>query len=305
MATNDIRARVIAAARKEVGYRRNSNRWNKYARDVYPSVQYQAYCGVFVAWVIKRAGVDVRDVTWLPYIPTLEAWAKKSGAWKTKAGTQKDGDLVVFGFGRSSAQHVGFSWRDEKASGYRSIEGNTSTGSAGSQANGGAVAVRYRGRASIRGWVDLDKLVAAAGYKPSVKPSTPAKKPTTGKVDEDGRFGERTVQEIQQRLKKIVPGLDVDGRAGEGTWKALQKALGTVQDGLVSHQSYKPSELGNGIVNRASAWGYDGRGAKGSTMVRALQKAVGAKVDGVWGEGTTKALQKKLNADTDFLTKKV
>lgn len=125
---------------------------------------------------------------------------------------------------------------------------------------------------------------------PSGGASAPAKPAVqNGKLTEDGRLGTATIKVLQKRL-----GVTQDGRAGEGTWKALQKLLGTVVDGAVSHQSYRATELGNGIVPRA--WRFTGRGSKGSKMVVALQKKVGVTADGVWYEGTTKALQKALNA---------
>ena len=125
--------------------------------------------------------------------------------------------------------------------------------------------------------------------------SAPAAKPAAnGKLTVDGRFGRATVRDLQEWLnEEHGAGLVVDGKAGKATWRALQKALGTPVDGEVSNQSYKASELGNGITQ---GWDYDGRGAKGSTMVRALQKRLGITADGVWYEGTTKALQKALNA---------
>ena len=138
----------------------------------------------------------------------------------------------------------------------------------------------------------LDRL--ARGVKPGVsgggtsapKPSKPA---GSGKLVEDGRLGTATIKVLQKRL-----GVTQDGRAGEDTWRALQKLLGTVVDGAVSHQSYRATELGNGVVPRA--WRFTGRGSKGSKMVVALQKKVGVKADGVWFEGTTKALQKAINS---------
>ena len=140
----------------------------------------------------------------------------------------------------------------------------------------------------------LDKL--ARGQKPSApaKPKPAPAKTSDGKLKEDGRFGTTTVKALQTFLKKsgYDPG-KIDGKAGVSTWKALQRYLKTPVDGEVSNQSYKPEELGNGITQ---GWDYDGRGAKGSSMVEALQKWVGVKADGVWYEGTTKALQRKLNA---------
>lgn len=239
------RSSVIAKARSQVGYQRKPSRWNKYAAEVYPTVQNQAYCGVFAAWVIVKAtGADVRKVCWLPFVPSIEAWARKHGAWKTSG--QKDGDLVVFGFGKSSAQHVGFSWRDEESSSYRSVEGNTSSGNRGSQGNGGGVHVRYRSRSQIRGWVDLDKMIAAAGGAKTSSPSTNVWDTSArvkgmskaevksvqallvgagysvGKSGVDGSYKGDTVDAVKKAQKAF--GVTVDGVAGPDTLAALKKA---------------------------------------------------------------------------------
>lgn len=280
---------VIRVARAEVGYQRKPSRWNKYASEAYPTVQSQPYCGIFAAWVmIKATGLDVRKVCWLPYVPSIEAWARKNGAWKTSG--QKDGDLVVFGFGKSSAQHVGFAWRDEKSKSYRSVEGNTSPGNAGSQGNGGGVHVRYRSRSQIRGWVDLDKLLAAAGRKPSVpsggasvpKPSKPAAKPAATKAPAFplprkagamyfyGRGKEKTAVTGMMR-NTGVPGdvVQVNGR-----WRS--KGLAQFQARLIARGW---SELKKD--------GADGR--FGDTMhkvVGQFQKSMGLTVDHKVGPGT-------------------
>lgn len=118
----------------------------------------------------------------------------------------------------------------------------------------------------------------------------------SGDLKVDGRFGTSTVKALQRWLnEKHGAGLKVDGKAGAKTWRALQEALGTPVDGAVSAQSYKPSELGNGITQ---GWQYAGRGAKGSTMVRALQKLIGVKADGIVGPNTVKALQRYLNGQS-------
>lgn len=110
-------------------------------------------------------------------------------------------------------------------------------------------------------------------------------------VNVDGRLGKTTIRTLQRRL-----GVTADGKAGSGTWKALQSFLGTTVDGLVSNQSYTATELGNGITG---GWQYVGRNASGSTMVRELQAYIGVRVDGVWGPGTTAALQRYLNKRED------
>src|SRR5690625_4959048 len=138
----------------------------------------------------------------------------------------------------------------------------------------------------------VDKLARTG--KAVVAPGRPAPKPAASKVDEDGRFGRETVSEIQARI-----GSKVDGRICEDGWKRLARKYGTPVDGFVSHQSYKPEELGNGIVPRC--WRFTGRGSKGSKLIRAIQKDVGVTQDGILFEGTTKAIQRKLNSDPNFL----
>lgn len=147
----------------------------------------------------------------------------------------------------------------------------------------------------------LDRL--ARGVKAPVKvssggasvpaPSKPAAKPAVsgGTLVVDGRFGTATVKALQKVL-----GVAQDGRAGTDTWKALQRHVGAPYvDGIISRQSYKATELGNGIVPGKS-WGYTGRGSKGSQTIILLQKRLGVTADGIVGEGTVKALQRALNA---------
>ena len=146
----------------------------------------------------------------------------------------------------------------------------------------------------------IDRL--ARGVKPSVPPvstggaSAPAPKPAApGKLVEDGRWGTATTSALQRLLNsKTGSKLKIDGRTGPETWKALQRHLGhPVVDGVIEHQSYRHTELGNGIS--PNGWVFSGRKSKGSKTMRRLQAKVGVAQDGVVYEGTTKALQKALN----------
>ena len=146
----------------------------------------------------------------------------------------------------------------------------------------------------------IDRL--ARGVKPSVPSvpkggaSVPAPKPAApGKLVEDGRWGTATTSALQRLLNsKTGSKLKIDGRTGPETWKALQRHLGhPVVDGVIEHQSYRHTELGNGIS--PNGWVFSGRKSKGSKTMRRLQAKVGVAQDGVVYEGTTKALQKALN----------
>ena len=118
-----------------------------------------------------------------------------------------------------------------------------------------------------------------------------------GHVVEDGRLGTDTVGDMQDRL-----GVAVDGRAGEDTWEALQVEVDApYKDGQISRQSHKAESLGNGVVDRETAWEYTGPNSEGSQTVERLQKRVGVKPDGVWFEKTSLALQKAMNRDKYFL----
>lgn len=81
--------------------------------------------------------------------------------------------------------------------------------------------------------------------------------------------------------------LDVDGIGGYNTVLDMQHALGTYEDGVISGQWYG---------NKDYLWGMESVewGAQGSPMVRAMQEKVGAYVDGIWGENTSKSLQQYL-----------
>lgn len=118
---------------------------------------------------------------------------------------------------------------------------------------------------------------------------------SSGDLEVDGRFGTATAKAWQMFLNSRVEGanLVVDGRIGPSTHRAAQQYFGTPVDGVVSNQSYKPEELGSGISG--NGWEYTGRGSSGSTLIKALQKWVGVKQDGVLFEGTISALQEKLN----------
>ncbi|MDX8044765.1 N-acetylmuramoyl-L-alanine amidase [Gracilibacillus sp. S3-1-1] len=85
--------------------------------------------------------------------------------------------------------------------------------------------------------------------------------------------------------------LKVDGYWGTATTKALQKALGTVQDGVISNQSR--NKVTAAIVSGITF----GNGS--STVIRALQRKVGSKADGLLGPNTVRALQKHLGTPVD------
>src|SRR5690606_1406712 len=210
--------------------------------------------------------------------------------WKTSG--PRDGDLVVCGCGKVGRDpHIGMAWRESGASGYRAIEGNTSSGSSGSQANGGGVYVRYRGRKSIAGWVDMSKVLAHYGVKAATGAVKDAGKAASGKLDHDGRLGHDPARELQERLETVNPTSSVDGRRGPHSFRVMQQFLGAPYvDGKISRQPRAALDLGNGYRKDGIEVG-DGK----SQFVERWQAYVGAKVDGRLGEETVKRTQIMLN----------
>lgn len=86
----------------------------------------------------------------------------------------------------------------------------------------------------------------------------------------------------------------VDKKWGPATTRASQKVLGTYIDGIVSKQSKRARKF---LPNVSTAsWKFVDNPGRGSNMVRALQRLVGASVDGKCGPGTVSALQKFLKS---------
>lgn len=91
--------------------------------------------------------------------------------------------------------------------------------------------------------------------------------------------------------------LTVDGIGGETTIKATQKFFGTNPSGIISGQMQKMNKYYPSIT----AVDYDKKGS-GSIVIKALQKWLGLTQDGVIGQGTTAAWQKRLR-DYGYLAK--
>ena len=87
--------------------------------------------------------------------------------------------------------------------------------------------------------------------------------------------------------------LTVDGEWGVDTTKMTQKVLGTVVDGEVSNQKSSCKKF---LLNALeTSWEFkDSNFGKGSSMVMAIQKRVGATIDGFCGKGTVKDMQEFL-----------
>lgn len=99
----------------------------------------QPWCGAFCGHVLRKAGVAVpQQIVYTPAIFNF-GWVRPS--------KPRPGDLVLFkwpGVSNDRCDHVGL----YVGRGF-TIEGNTSSGNAGSQNNGGGVYLRKRGTANV------------------------------------------------------------------------------------------------------------------------------------------------------------
>ena len=85
----------------------------------------------------------------------------------------------------------------------------------------------------------------------------------------------------------------MDGRWGVNTTKATQQYLKTIVDGVVSRQ---PTSNRKYLKNAfTDSWQFTSNYKGGSAMIKALQRLIGAKVDGFFGKESVKALQRFLN----------
>lgn len=86
--------------------------------------------------------------------------------------------------------------------------------------------------------------------------------------------------------------LDVDGAIGTKTVTKWQQVMGTYVDGIISGQDTADRPYMPAVY----AVEYDGGG---SQLVRAIQKVVGATIDGYMGPETVGKIQKRLNVTQD------
>lgn len=88
------------------------------------------------------------------------------------------------------------------------------------------------------------------------------------------------------------PTLDVDGWLGSLSVKEWQRQLDTTQDGVVSGQVYDNASHFRNLL----AVEFD---RCGSRMVRAIQRRVGADVDGIIGPQTVRCIQNRVGVTAD------
>jgi hypothetical protein len=98
------------------------------------------WCMAFVQWCYQQAGHPLRYRT--ASVGLFQSWARRIG-WVVQKPQR--GDIVCFNFDADNwADHVGLVTRALPGGWIRTVEGNTSAGTGGSQADGGGVHRRLR-----------------------------------------------------------------------------------------------------------------------------------------------------------------
>lgn len=141
--------KILAQARAEIGYTEKYNNDTKYGREY--GMTGQPWCCMFVWWVFKATGLSE-----LFYgggktasCTALMNYAKSKGQWIT--GGYRAGDIILYQFDNDAyADHVGIC-ENVTGSTVTCIEGNTSKGNSGSQANGDGVYRRVRSTSLVYG----------------------------------------------------------------------------------------------------------------------------------------------------------
>lgn len=250
-------SKVLATAAREIGYSRwtDPKRGTKYARETQPVFWPRdtwllangiSYCDLFITWVFWKAlGKSFVTSQALPAGASYNTDYRASKGGRVKKSQARPGDVLVFDWNWNTAatNHVGILERVLPSGNFQTIEGNTSSGSSGSQSNGGRVARRTRKPSQVR--YVIRPVWSKAGVTPvavskNVWDTSPRIKGmskadvksiqallvgagySVGASGVDGSYKADTVAAVKAAQKALK--LTVDGVAGPDTIAALQKA---------------------------------------------------------------------------------
>lgn len=280
-------AKVLSIAAAEIGYSRwtDPKQGTKYGRwyaektnSSYFGTNGVPYCAMFVAWVLDQAGQKCSGMP-TASCSTAKNGAKNAGLIRANKKDAKAGDLVIFDWGGDGkVDHIGFV--EKNCGSYiQTIEGNTSSGSSGSQSNGGGV---YR---RTRSWGTVNCVIAV----PYVGGSS-----SSGELEVDGLWGEATTLKLQNVLgapykdgvisrqnskwKSIAPGCTTGWewkssgyKSGSAVIKLVQKKVGVTADGILG-----PDTI-NALITYFMKYGSgatkaDGKLDRKSKTIKAMQR---------------------------------
>lgn len=266
-------SKALAWAASQIGYTRWDDpeegslygRWYAKKHGAYYGVSGVPYCAMFTSWCLTdddgNSAVPGGDVAYVPYAINAAAREGRLVSPMTQAAP---GDLVCFDWdGDGLADHIGLV-EANYGSWVQTIEGNTSSGAAGSQSNGGGVWRRTRDWDSVcavirphygdadtaSGYTDVTALQAAVG------------------ATADNIVGSDTTR----RIYAVVAASSWGGRQFPFGVEYVQSVIGTEADGI---------------------WG-DASDEAHDRVVGALQRAVGVDDDEIYGPDTNQAINTAL-----------
>lgn len=230
---------IVDLAISQIGTKEGKNNDNKYGKAY--GWNNVAWCVIFVWWCFLEAGAPglFYGGKKTASCTAVYKWAKSAGLL-VSATNARAGDLVLFKFSSNPPDHIGIV-ESAGSSRITTIEGNTSSGNSGSQANGDGVYRRYRYPSQIYAvirpkyaaeagsgtttakeeYCSVNVLMLKKGSKGNtVKSAQALLKYRHGyQIEVDGDFGSATQAAVRsfQRSK----GLGVDGIIGANTWGKL------------------------------------------------------------------------------------
>lgn len=142
----------LAEARKWADQKYKEGRNNDTVFGRWYPMNWQPWCDMFVSYCAERTG-NAAAVGKFAYCPSHVEFFRNRGQWYSAQAQARVGDVVFFHNGDGVAYHVGIVLADaEPGTSVKTVEGNTSSGAAGSQNNGDGVYYRTRPRSMILGF---------------------------------------------------------------------------------------------------------------------------------------------------------
>lgn len=147
-----MNAILVNIASSQLDYQEGRNNDTKYGK--WYGLNHQPWCAMFVSWVYHKAGLSKHIAAQTPKgfascDAGLRYFARKNKL--VPIGEAQEGDIAFFQFDDDAApDHVGIVVKNQKRrKRLVCIEGNTSSGLSGSQANGDGVYERTRPYAQV------------------------------------------------------------------------------------------------------------------------------------------------------------
>lgn len=265
-------SKALAWAASQIGYTRWDDpeegslygRWYAKKHGAYYGTSGVPFCAMFASWCLTdddgASVIPGGDFAYVPYGIN----AARSAGQLVAPSNAAPGDLICFDWdGDGVADHVGLV-EANYGSWVQTIEGNTSSGAAGSQSNGGGVWRRtrdwdsvcavirpsYDGTTTASGYTDVTALQAAVG------------------ATADNIVGPDTTK----RIYAVVAASSWGGRQFPFGIEYVQSVIGTEGDGV---------------------WG-DASDEAHDRVVGNLQRAVGVDDDEIYGPATNQAINTEL-----------